>query len=73
MRHFLLHMYSICHFNCDVTFELIAFGSNVVECIIVSTTIPSIFDVVETINCESPIRNLIQNFPLKLIRKRWTM
>ncbi len=70
----ILHMYSICHFNCDVTFELIAFGSSVVECIIVSTVIPSIFDVVEKINCESLIRNLIQNFAsLKLIRKRWTM
>jgi hypothetical protein len=67
-------MYSICHFNCDVTFELIAFGSNFVECIVVSTIIPSMFDVVERINCESPIRNLIQNFAiLKLIRKRWTM
>ncbi len=39
-----MHMYSICHFNSDVTFELIAFGSNVVECIVVS-----IFDVVERI------------------------
>jgi len=74
MRHFLLHMYSFCHFNCDVTFELITFGSNVVECIVVSTISPSIFDVDERINCEYPIRNLIQNFAsLKLIRKRWTM
>jgi len=73
MKLFLLHMYSICHFNCDVTFEFIAFESNV-ECIVVSTIIPSICDVVERINCKSPIRNLIQNFAsLSMIRKRWTM
>ncbi len=71
MRHFLLHMYSICHFNCDATFELIAFGSNVVDCIVVSTIIPSIFDVVERIYYKSPIRNLIQNFAsLSLIKKK---
>jgi hypothetical protein len=70
MKDFLLHMYSICQFNCDATFELIALGSNVVEYIVVSTNILSIFDVVERINCKSPIRNLIQNFAsLSLIRK----